>query len=59
VAGRAGAAAAAGVLERHMKVFREIEKRLRLAMVRVRDLPVLELDDRRLAVDDVGDFRHR
>src|SRR4051812_34100671 len=34
VAGRAGAAAAAGVLERHVKVLREIEKRLGLAVIR-------------------------
>ena len=46
VAGRAGAAAAAGVLERDVEVLGDVEKRLRLAVMRVRQLAVLELDGR-------------
>ena len=55
---RARAAAAARVLERHVEVLGDVEKRLRLAVVRIRQLAVLELDGRRLAVDDEGDFGH-
>src|SRR6185436_5192507 len=58
MARRAGAAAAAGVLERDVEVFREVEKRLGLAVVRVRHLAVLERDDRRLAVDEESDLGH-
>ena len=48
VAGRAGAAAAAGVLERDAEVLRDVEKRFRLAVMRIRKLAVLELDGLRL-----------
>ena len=44
VTGGAGAAAAAGVLERHVEVLGDVEKRLGLAVMRVRKLAVLELD---------------
>src|SRR5262249_812056 len=58
VAGRAGAAAAAGVLEGDAEILGQIEKRFGLAVMGVRHLTVLELDDRLLAVDDVCDFGH-
>src|SRR5207247_8816560 len=58
VAGCAGAAAAAGVLERHATILGHVEKRLRLAMVRIRQPPRFEFHGLRLAVDDEGDFRH-
>ena len=51
-------AAAARVLVRHVKMLGKVEKRLGLAVIRVRNLSVFELDDGRLAVDDVGDFGH-
>src|SRR5207244_1068785 len=54
----ARAASPACVLEWHAEVLGEVEERLWLAVVRVRQLPVLELDDRRLAVDDERDLGH-
>jgi hypothetical protein len=46
------------VLERNVEILGDIQERLRLAVVRVRQLAVLELHDGRFAVDDVGDFGH-
>src|SRR6185295_2424702 len=59
VAGRARAAAAAGVLERDVEVLGDVEKRLGLAVMRVGERSALELDGPRLAVDDERDFGHR
>src|SRR5207247_208011 len=39
-------------------VLGEVKKRFRLAVVRVRQRAVLELDHGRLTIDDVGYFRH-
>src|SRR5262249_48452605 len=58
VARRAGATAAARMLERNIEVLGDVEERLGLAMVRVRQLPTLELDGRRFAVDNEGHFGH-
>src|SRR5215213_4946195 len=58
VTGCTGAAAAAGMFERDVEVLRDVEERLRLAMVRVRQLAVLELDGLRFAVDDECDLWH-
>jgi tetratricopeptide (TPR) repeat protein len=46
------------VLQRHVEVLRNVEKGLGLAVVRVRQLPRLELDRLRLTVDDKRDLRH-
>src|SRR5437762_6169250 len=56
--GRAGTASAARVLERDAEIFRDVEERLGLAVVRVRQLAMLELDGLCLVVDDERDFRH-
>src|SRR5262249_11892994 len=58
VAGRAGAAGGAGVLEAEIEMLRHVEKRFRLAVVRVRELAVLELHRLFFAVDDEGDLGH-
>src|SRR5262249_55713414 len=58
VAGRTRAAAAARVLERDIEVLGDVEERFGLAVMRVRQLAALELDRRRLAVDDESHFRH-
>src|SRR5207237_5961015 len=55
---RAGAAAAAGVLERNPEIHRDVEERFGQSMVLVRELPPLELDARRLAVLAESDLRH-
>ncbi len=44
VARRARAASAAGVLERDMEMLGDIEERLRLPVMRIRQIAVLELD---------------
>src|SRR5262245_47512537 len=58
VARRARAAAAAGMLERHVQVLGNVEKRFGLAVMRVRQLAGFEFDDSRLAVDDERYFGH-
>src|SRR5262249_5389423 len=58
VARRARAIAAAGVLETEVEVLRDVEERLGFAVVRVRQLAVLELHGLLLAVNDEGNFRH-
>ena len=58
VARRAGAAPAARVLERNAEILGDVEERLGLAVMRVRQLAVLELDGLRFAVDDESDFGH-
>src|SRR5262249_34080332 len=58
VAGRAGAVAAARVLEAEIEVLRDVEKRLRLSVIRVRELAGLEFDRLLLAVDDDGVLGH-
>jgi hypothetical protein len=44
VAGRARAAAPAGVLERHVEIFGDIEKRLGFPVMGIRQLPSFKLD---------------
>ena len=58
VAGRAGAAPAAGVLERNPEVHCHVEERLRQAVAVIRHLAVLELDRGLFAVLDEGDLGH-
>src|SRR5436190_11267236 len=58
VAGRAGTAATAGMFERDVEVLRDVEERLGFAVMRVRQLAVLELDGLRFAVDDECDLWH-
>jgi hypothetical protein len=56
--GRAGAAAAARVLERDAQVLGDVEKRLGLAVVRIRQLAMLELHGLCLAVNNECNFWH-
>jgi hypothetical protein len=58
MARRARAVAAACVLETEIEMLRDVEKRFRLAVIRVRQLAVLEFNGFRLAVDDESDFGH-
>src|SRR5439155_16786418 len=58
MARRAGTAAATRVLQRDAEMLRNIKKRLRLSVMRVRKASMVEFHRLRLAVDDERHFRH-